>query len=132
MRPPTRIKSRRDPKNEEVGLKPPRRRLRKSGRTKRIHLMITRGRLGGLRSFAAVTGRKSTPFHGADGADALQFQGVGQQWHPFLPYSICERGARIGTKAILRTRNSSPIVVTKIFRKFGFRFSRDQARRKFP
>src|SRR5258707_1130869 len=33
---------------------------------------------GGLRSLAAVAGRKSTPFHSADGADALQ--GTGQQW----------------------------------------------------
>jgi len=37
-----------------------------------------RRRPGGLRSLAAVAGRKSTPFHGADGADALQ--GIGQQW----------------------------------------------------
>jgi hypothetical protein len=30
---------------------------------------------GGLRSLAAVAGRKSTPFHGADGAVALQSNG---------------------------------------------------------
>ena len=36
------------------------------------------GDLEGLRSLAAVAGRKPTPFHGADGADALQ--GIGQQW----------------------------------------------------
>jgi hypothetical protein len=30
------------------------------------------GAIGGLRSLAAVAGRKLTPFHGADGADALQ------------------------------------------------------------
>ena len=34
------------------------------------------GDLEGLRSLAAVASRKSTPFHGADGADALQ--GIGQ------------------------------------------------------
>src|SRR6266481_4451292 len=35
--------------------------------------------LEGLRSLlAAVAGRKPTPFHGVDGADALQ--GIGQQW----------------------------------------------------
>ncbi len=34
---------------------------------------------GGLRSLAAVAGRKLTPFHGADGADALQW--IGRQWH---------------------------------------------------
>ena len=37
--------------------------------------------LGGgleMRSLSAVAGRKSTPFHGADGADALQ--GIGQRW----------------------------------------------------
>ena len=34
-----------------------------------------RWRPGGLRSLAAVAGRKSAPFHGADGADALQ--GIG-------------------------------------------------------
>ena len=39
-----------------------------------------RWRLGGLRSLAAAAGRKPTSFHGADGADALQFQGIGQQW----------------------------------------------------
>src|SRR5258708_33817446 len=43
-----------------------------------------RSRPGGLRSLAAVAGRKSTPFHGADGAGALQ--GIGPQlpipwWH---------------------------------------------------
>ena len=38
------------------------------------------GGLEGLRSLAAVAGRKPAPFHGADGADALQ--GIGQQW-PF-------------------------------------------------
>src|SRR4029077_5733728 len=37
-----------------------------------------RQRPGGLRSLAAVAGREPTPFHGADGADALQ--GIGQQW----------------------------------------------------
>ena len=31
-----------------------------------------RWRPGGLRSLAAVAGRKPTPFHGADGADTLQ------------------------------------------------------------
>jgi hypothetical protein len=31
-----------------------------------------RQRLGGLRSLAAAVRRKPTPFHGADGADALQ------------------------------------------------------------
>jgi hypothetical protein len=25
----------------------------------------------------------STPFRGADGADALQLQAIGQQWRPF-------------------------------------------------
>src|SRR6516162_7994159 len=33
----------------------------------------------GLRSLAAAAGRKPTSFHGADGADALQLQGIGQQ-----------------------------------------------------
>ena len=33
---------------------------------------------GGLRSLVAVGGRKSTPFHGADGADALL--GIRQKW----------------------------------------------------
>src|SRR4029077_1153547 len=37
-----------------------------------------RWRLGGLRSLVAVGGRKSTPYHGADGADALQ--GICRQW----------------------------------------------------
>jgi hypothetical protein len=37
--------------------------------------------LGGLRSLAAVAGRKSTPFHGADGADALS--GSASNGHPF-------------------------------------------------
>src|SRR6266481_5831484 len=37
-----------------------------------------RWRPGGLRSLAAVAGRKPTPFYAADGADALQ--GIGQQW----------------------------------------------------
>jgi hypothetical protein len=36
--------------------------------------------LGGLRSLAAAAGRKPTSFHGADGADALQFLGIGQPW----------------------------------------------------
>jgi hypothetical protein len=40
--------------------------------------LIQRQRLGGLRSNAAVAGRKLTPFHGADRTDALQ--GIGQQW----------------------------------------------------
>jgi hypothetical protein len=40
-----------------------------------------RCRLGGLRSLAAVAGRKSTPFHGADGADALS--GSASNGHPF-------------------------------------------------
>ena len=31
-----------------------------------------------VQTLAAVTGRKSTPFHGADGADALQLQAIGQ------------------------------------------------------
>jgi hypothetical protein len=35
---------------------------------------------GGLRSLAAAAGRKPISFHGADGADALQLQGIGQQW----------------------------------------------------
>jgi hypothetical protein len=35
------------------------------------------GEFGGLRSLAAVAGRELAPFHGADGADALQ--GIGQQ-----------------------------------------------------
>src|SRR5262249_28427126 len=38
---------------------------------------------GGLRSLAAVAGRRSTSFHGADGADALQFLGIGQEWYRF-------------------------------------------------
>jgi hypothetical protein len=40
-----------------------------------IETMIN-GALEMPRSLAAVAGRKSTPFHGADGADALQ--GIGQ------------------------------------------------------
>jgi hypothetical protein len=36
-----------------------------------------RWRPGGLRSLVAVAGRRSSPFHGADGADALQV--IGQQ-----------------------------------------------------
>ena len=35
--------------------------------------------LEGWRSLGAVAGRRLTPFHGADGADALQ--GIGRQWH---------------------------------------------------
>ena len=34
--------------------------------------------LEGWRSLGAVAGRRLTPFHGADGADALQ--GIGRQW----------------------------------------------------
>jgi hypothetical protein len=45
-----------------------------------------RCRPGGLRSLAAVAGPESTPFHGADGADALQ--GLGQQRRPFLAASF--------------------------------------------
>jgi hypothetical protein len=37
------------------------------------------GSLEGLR-LAAAAGRKPTPLHGADRADALQLQGIGQQW----------------------------------------------------
>jgi len=36
--------------------------------------------LGGLRSLAADGGRKPTSFLCADGADALQLQGIGQPW----------------------------------------------------
>jgi hypothetical protein len=42
-------------------------------------------RPGGLRSLAAVAGRKLTSFHGTDGADALQ--GIGQPWRP-LPLAM--------------------------------------------
>jgi hypothetical protein len=55
--------------------------------------MIARD-LEGCGSLAAVLGRKSTPFHGADGADALQ--GIGQQWRPLLTSSICKRRCQIG------------------------------------
>src|SRR4029077_5964142 len=41
-----------------------------------------RWRPGGLRSLAAVAGRKLASFHGADGADALQ--GIGQQCSSFV------------------------------------------------
>jgi hypothetical protein len=40
-----------------------------------------RWRFGGLRSLVAVTGRKSTPFHDADGADALIGGSAGNR-HP--------------------------------------------------
>jgi hypothetical protein len=36
-----------------------------------------------------VAGRKSTSFHGADGAGALQLQGIGQQWPP--PFLLTNR-----------------------------------------
>jgi hypothetical protein len=39
-----------------------------------------------MRSLAAVAGPESTPFHGADGADAPQ--GLGQQRRPFLAASF--------------------------------------------
>jgi hypothetical protein len=41
-------------------------------------VQVERLRFGGLRSLAAVAGRKPTSFHGADGAEALQR--VGQEW----------------------------------------------------
>src|SRR4029077_5655689 len=40
---------------------------------------------GGLRSLAAVAGRRLTPYHGADGADALQgIGGNGMGWGPTM------------------------------------------------
>src|SRR6266436_2169810 len=44
----------------------------------------------GLRSLAAGAGREPTSFHGADGADALQLQGIGQQWRPLLVAALSE------------------------------------------
>ncbi|HEV3211519.1 MAG TPA: hypothetical protein VGY91_14780 [Chthoniobacterales bacterium] len=38
------------------------------------------GGVEGLRSLAAAGSPKPTPFDGADGADALQLQGIDQQW----------------------------------------------------
>jgi hypothetical protein len=46
------------------------------------------GDLEGLRSLAAVAGRKPTPFYGADGADALQLQGLAGNDHRFLATMI--------------------------------------------
>src|SRR5215831_2158600 len=39
---------------------------------KSIFSICAKEKLGGLRSLAAVAGRELAPFHGADGADALQ------------------------------------------------------------
>ena len=41
---------------------------------------------GGLRSLAAVPAVNQTPFHGADGAGALQ--GIAQQWPPIVAIMI--------------------------------------------
>ena len=46
------------------------------------------GGLEGCGSLAAVAGRKSTPFHGADGADALQLQGPASNGHPIAATMI--------------------------------------------
>jgi hypothetical protein len=49
-----------------------------------------------------------TPFHGADGADALQLQGVGQQWRPILV------GRRIGRR--LSTLHNSALNLVSLRR----------------
>jgi hypothetical protein len=49
-----------------------------AGRGARVAPRVSYGDLEGYGPLRAVAGRKSTPSHGADGADALQ--GIGQQW----------------------------------------------------
>jgi len=61
------------------------------------------GGLEGLRSLAAVAGPGSTPFHGADGADALQ--GLGQQW-PAVHHND-DRGRPGGLRSLAATASRS-------------------------
>jgi hypothetical protein len=47
-----------------------------------MNIFESQGRSGKShrKGLAAAGGTTSTLFHGADGADALQLQGLGQQW----------------------------------------------------
>jgi hypothetical protein len=52
------------------------------------------GGMGGLRFLAAVAGRKLTPFHGVDGADALHDIGITVLFAAIVTILACRQSAR--------------------------------------